>query len=104
MLWLFLDLRLAFWVSLGIPISAENHQQIYVPQGFAHGFAVTSETAHVIYKCTDLYTPGDDYGILWSDPDIDIDWPIDEPTLSDKDRANPKLGDAPRVHLPTYTQ
>lgn len=88
---------------IGLWLSGDNHRQIYVPEGFAHGFAVTSESAHVIYKCTDFYTAGDDYGILWSDPDIGIDWPIDEPTLSDKDRANPKLADAPRGNLPNYT-
>lgn len=90
------------WV--GVRLSASGHEQIYVPPGFAHGFAVLSESAHVIYKCTDLYTPGDDYGILWSDPAIGIDWPIDNPIVSEKDLANPTLADAPPAQLPTYTK
>jgi len=90
------------WV--GVRLSDQNHKQIYVPPGFAHGFCVLSETADVIYKCTDLYTAGDDYGILWSDETIGIDWPIQDAVLSDKDRQNPPLAQAPPEQLPLYQQ
>lgn len=84
----------------GAELSAENHCQIYVPEGFAHGFVVMSDFADVIYKCTDYYAPGDEYGILWSDPDIGITWPIASPILSGKDRQNPPLKQVPKERLP----
>ena len=84
----------------GAELSAKNKRQIYVPQGFAHGFVVLSESADVIYKCTDLYTPGDEYGVLWSDPDIGIDWPVENPILSQKDIENPGLKQIPGNNLP----
>jgi dTDP-4-dehydrorhamnose 3,5-epimerase len=86
----------------GTRLSAENRQQIFVPEGFAHGFIVLSESADVIYKCTDFYTPGDDYGIFWADPAINIDWPIKNPILSDKDSKNPRLGEIPEELLPAF--
>ena len=86
----------------GIHLSAKNRHQIYVPEGFAHGFCVLSEIADVMYKCTDLYAPGDEYGILWSDPALAISWPVENPILSDKDAANPALKDVPESHLPVY--
>lgn len=86
------------WV--GTVLSGENKHQLFIPQGFAHGFCVLSETADVIYKCTDLYAEGDDYGIFWADPTIQITWPIEAPILSEKDRHNPKLGEIPEDHLP----
>ena len=86
----------------GAELSAENHRQIYVPEGFAHGFVVLSDCADVIYKCTALYAPGDEYGILWSDPDIGIGWPIEMPILSAKDLENPALIKVPRHHLPEW--
>ncbi len=84
----------------GVYLSAENHRQIYVPEGFAHGFCVLSDTANVMYKCTDFYTPGDEYGILWSDPAIGIDWPVASKVLSDKDSKNPELGNIQENLLP----
>ncbi len=84
----------------GVHLSEENKRQFYIPEGFAHGFCVISETADVMYKCTDVYHPGDDYGVLWSDPDIGIDWPIDSPLLSEKDLPLPKLSEIPAEHLP----
>lgn len=71
----------------GAELSAENKRQLYVPEGFAHGFLVLSETAEFAYKCTDLYTPSAEGGILWNDPEIGIEWPaIDCPfLLSEKD-------------------
>lgn len=87
----------------GAILSEKNHKQIYVPEGFAHGFCVLSEVADVIYKCTDVYTPGDDFGICWSDPDIGIDWPAGTPLLSEKDGQNPLLKDMPAENLPFYS-
>jgi dTDP-4-dehydrorhamnose 3,5-epimerase len=81
-------------------LSSENHRQLYVPPGFAHGFAVTSETAIVLYKVTDYYNPGDEYGIRWNDPDLGIDWPLTVAILSDKDSVFPCLKDVPEALLP----
>ncbi len=77
---------------LGVSLSAENRRQIFVPEGFAHGFCVVSETAKVLYKCTNFYYPEHDHGVLWSDPEIGIDWPVKTPQLSDKDSRLPRLG------------
>ena len=68
----------------------------------AHGFSVLSERADVIYKCTDFYTPGDEYGVLWNDPDLNIDWGVEAPLLSEKDLSNPVLKDIPLEVLPVY--
>ena len=85
-------------------LSEENHRQVYVPPGFAHGFCVLSETADFLYKCTDFYHPEDEAGILWNDPDLGIHWPIATPTLSEKDKANPGLKDIPQKKLPDYRE
>lgn len=77
------------WV--GEVLSGENFRQLWVPPGFAHGFCVMSETAHVQYKCTDFYAREDEIGIVWNDPVIRIDWPVSEPLLSPKDRDAPRL-------------
>ena len=86
----------------GAVLSEENKLQLFVPEGFAHGFCVLSETADVIYKCSDLYTPEDQYGILWSDPEIGIDWNVKEPLLSEKDSKCLKLSEVPEDLLPVY--
>ena len=83
-------------------LSCKNKRQIFIPEGFAHGFCVISETADVLYKATDLYKPDDEYGVLWSDPTIRIDWPIKVPIVSDKDKQFPGLQDVPEQHLPIY--
>lgn len=77
----------------GVRLSAENRRMFYVPEGFAHGFLVLSEWAEVFYKCTEFYRPGDEGGLLWSDPRVDIAWPLEEvePILSEKDRNHPDL-------------
>lgn len=80
------------WV--GVSLSAENHRQLWVPRGFAHGFCVVSEYAQVLYKTTDYYAPEHERSILWNDPGIGIDWPCDEPLLSDKDRNGVLLHEA----------
>jgi dTDP-4-dehydrorhamnose 3,5-epimerase len=74
-------------------LSEENKTQFWVPPGFAHGFVVLSDTADFEYKCTDYYDPADEGSILWSDSDLDIPWPIDDPKLSDKDANANKLVD-----------
>ena len=72
------------WV--GVILSESNHRQFYVPEGFAHGFCVLSETADVFYKCTDFYHPEHERTLLWNDPDVNIQWPLQaEPILSEKD-------------------
>ena len=86
------------WV--GALLSEENQRQLYVPPGFAHGFCTLSEQADFLYKCTDLYTPGDEYGIAWDDPDLAIAWPRLDYLLSDKDLENPTLSDS--NNLPDY--
>jgi len=88
------------WVST--VLSAENRRQLFIPEGFAHGFCVFSESADVVYKCSEFYYPEDDLGILWSDAQINIDWPIRNPLLSDKDKALPSLADVPKECLPRY--
>jgi dTDP-4-dehydrorhamnose 3,5-epimerase len=80
------------WVS--IELSEENKRMLYIPPSFAHGFVVLSETADVIYKCTKEYSPEDDRGIIWNDPDINISWPVKDPVLSEKDAKHPFLKDA----------
>ncbi|MEM6794453.1 MAG: dTDP-4-dehydrorhamnose 3,5-epimerase [Acidobacteriota bacterium] len=79
------------WV--GEVLSADNFRQLYIPPDFLHGFYVMSEAAQVEYKCTDVYDPGHEIGVLWSDPDIGIEWPLgdQEPVLSGKDAAAPLL-------------
>ena len=75
------------WVA--IVLSAENKQQVFIPKGFAHGFCVLSEVAEFEYKCSEFYSPQDERGILWNDPDLGIEWPFDDPILSEKDGNNP---------------
>lgn len=76
---------------VGVELSDENHRQLWVPPGFAHGFCVLSDVADFQYKCTDYYSPEDEGGLLWNDPDVQIPWPIDTPQLSAKDMSNPTL-------------
>jgi len=98
-----LDIRQSsptFGKWIGAILSAENRQQLFIPGGFAHGFIVLSEYADVIYKCDDYYNPGDDYGVLWNDPDLEIDWPEMEAILSEKDAVLPRLRDVPPEKLP----
>jgi len=83
------------WV--GAMLSGDNHHQLWVPPGFAHGFYVTSETADVLYKCTELYAPEYERTLRWDDPDIGIEWPLGgrPPILSQKDAAAAGLRQAP---------
>jgi dTDP-4-dehydrorhamnose 3,5-epimerase len=86
------------WVTL----SASNFRQCYVPPGFAHGFAVTSEVAEVEYKCSEIYDPASELGIAWNDPALAIPWPVTDPILSDRDRRNPLLA-AVADRLPAFS-
>ena len=81
------------WV--GEILSSENARQLYVPPGFAHGYVVRSDNAEVEYKCTELYHPEDEYGILWNDPELAIHWPVKNPIVSSKDQAFKRLSEIP---------
>lgn len=83
-------------------LSAENLRMVYVPPGFAHGYAVLTETAEFLYKCSDFYSPQHERGVLWSDPALAIDWRINSPILSAKDRAHLPLAAIPANELPLY--
>ena len=82
------------WV--GVTLSAENRHMLWVPPGFAHGFQVVSDVAEIVYKCTAYYRPEDEHSLLWSDPDLAIEWPVEEaPALSAKDRDGLPIRTAP---------
>ena len=84
----------------GTRLSKENKRQLFIPQGFAHGFCVLSDRADVIYKCTALYVPDDDFGVLWSDPSLGISWPISMTKKKKKDSRHRPLSDIPGSLLP----
>ncbi len=88
----------------GVTLSAENRRQLYIPEGFAHGFLVTSEAALFVYKCTATYNAEADAGILYNDPEIGIEWPMKSPALSEKDAQAPLLSEMPPNSLPRYTE
>ena len=75
----------------GTTLSDINHRQLWIPPGYAHGFLTLSELADFEYKCTDYYCPEDEIGVIWNDPDIGITWPLDNPSLSSKDKSLPTL-------------
>jgi len=83
------------WVAA--TLSGENHRQLFIPAGFAHGYCVVSERADVGYLCSDFYQPAGDRGVRWDDPQIGIVWPPGEKLLSEKDRALPLLADGPEL-------
>jgi dTDP-4-dehydrorhamnose 3,5-epimerase len=82
------------WV--GALLSDRNHHQLWIPPGYAHGYLILSDVADCEYKCTDYYHPESEAGVVWNDPDLRIDWPLDNPTLSAKDRALPTLAEFTR--------
>jgi dTDP-4-dehydrorhamnose 3,5-epimerase len=86
------------WV--GVELSASNHRQLYIPEGFAHGFCVLGENALLSYLCTTEFNAEYDAGIAWNDPDIGIKWPLEPESLSEKDRAAPRLRLVPVDRLP----
>jgi dTDP-4-dehydrorhamnose 3,5-epimerase len=96
------DLRVrsaTFGKSEAVLLSSENKRQFYVPPGFAHGFAVLSETAMFHYKCTGFYSPKDEMTLRWNDPALGIEWPVAEPIVSDKDAKGLLLKEIPRDKL-----
>jgi len=86
----------------GVLLNDQNHKQLFIPAGFAHGFCVVSETVDLIYLLTDEYDPDDQHAIRWNDPDIAVDWPIEDPILSEKDKICPYFSAVPHDKLPTY--
>jgi dTDP-4-dehydrorhamnose 3,5-epimerase len=91
-----------FGRHVAVELSEENHRQLWVPRGFAHGFAVLSDTADFFYKCDDFYSPKDEVSIRWNDPAIGINWGVETPSLSAKDANAPLLNDV--KNLPLYGQ
>ena len=83
-----------------IELSSKNKKMFYIPEGFAHGYLVLSKFSIVIYKCTNIYNPKDEYGIKWNDPDLNIKWGNKSPLLSEKDNCLPYLKH--QKHLPNY--
>src|SRR5271167_2295005 len=88
------------WMS--VLLSGENCLQLYIPRGFAHGFVVRSEMADFLYKCSDYYDAADEYGVLWNDPALGIDWDTPSPILSAKDQSHLPLAQIPSERLPVY--
>ncbi len=88
--------------GVSVVLSGENHSQLFIPKGFAHGFVVRSETCDFLYKCSDYFDAGDDRGVLWDDPEIGIDWQTPDPILSEKDRRYRTLAQIPQEDLPRY--
>ncbi len=92
-----------FGRHFAVELSAENKKMIYVPRGFAHGFLVLSEEAEFLYKCDDFYAPGDEYGVNWDDPALEIAWNLKgEPKLSGKDQIAPLLAEIAIDKLPRF--
>jgi dTDP-4-dehydrorhamnose 3,5-epimerase len=91
-----------FGRHVAVELSEENHRQLWVPRGFAHGFVVLSETADFFYKCDDLYSPKDEIVVRWDDPAVGINWGVTNPSLSARDAAAPRLADV--KNLPVYGQ
>ena len=85
-------------------LTAGNHRQLWIPEGFAHGFCVVSDAATFMYQCTALYDPAADAGVRWNDAAIGIDWPVAEPLLSAKDEKSPFLAEVPADKLPVYVK
>ncbi len=87
----------------GAVLSSESGRQLWIPEGFAHGFCVLSETALFAYKCSDFYDPESEMTVLWNDPGIGIDWPLADPVISEKDAAGEPLSALDPARLPRYT-
>ena len=88
----------------GSELNDENHHQLYIPPGFAHGFAVLSDTVDVLYKTTDFYRPEQEGGILWNDSTIGVQWPLENPILSERDQKSPLLAEIPQEELVTQAE
>jgi dTDP-4-dehydrorhamnose 3,5-epimerase len=88
------------WTS--VVLSADRQNQIFIPQGFAHGFVALSDSVQFLYKCTDFYDPAGEYGIIWNDPGLAISWGVANPLVSEKDAKLSTLAAMPREFLPRY--
>lgn len=88
------------WSS--VVLSAKKHNEIYIPQGFAHGFLALTDTVQFLYKCSEFYDPTDEHGIIWNDRDLNISWGIMNPLVSEKDSKYPTLAGIRRELLPRY--
>jgi len=98
------DLRIGsptFGRHVGVTLRAEDFRQLWVPPGFGHGFCVLSESADLAYKCTARYEPAGEIAIAWNDPELALPWPVDAPTVSDRDRTAPSLHEV-KPRLPRY--
>jgi dTDP-4-dehydrorhamnose 3,5-epimerase len=84
----------------GASLSEENHHQLYIPKGFAHGFCVLSDEVDIVYKCSDFYSPADERSVHWNDPDIRVEWPDANYLVSEKDRKAPFLRNLAETDLP----
>lgn len=91
-----------FGHSVSVILDDKSHQQFYIPPGFAHGFCVISEVADFTYKCTDYYHPEAEIGVRFDDPDLNIQWPVENPLLSEKDKLYPNLRDIDTSELPRF--
>ena len=91
-----------FGKYVGFNLSGKNSKIMYIPEGFAHGYVVVSETAIFQYKCTETYHPEDEYGLLWNDKDLNIQWPVKDPILSKKDKNLPVLYSIDKRYLPKF--
>lgn len=100
------DIRIGsptFGKSVTIELNDQNHRQVFIPPGLAHGFCVLSDRVDFLYKCTDFYYPASEFGIRWDDPDLQIAWPhLEKPILSAKDSIYPCLKDIPENQLPRF--
>jgi dTDP-4-dehydrorhamnose 3,5-epimerase len=94
--------RFGRWV--GVVLSDQNHRQLWIPPGFAHGFCVLSEEAIFHYKCTEIYHAECEIAVAWNDPAIGIDWPLVSPAVSDRDSRAPRLDSIARDRLPRFAQ
>lgn len=92
-----------FGRSVAVMLTADNKRQFWIPEGFAHGFCVVSDYATFVYQCTAPYDRAADAGVRWNDAQLAIDWPVDEPLLSDKDKIAPFLAEVAPGRLPTYS-
>ncbi len=91
-----------FGAWVGFELSAENHRQLFIPAGFAHGFMALTEGVDFLYKCSNYYDPHSEFGVIWSDPELAIQWPGAQPIVSAKDAAYPLLKNVPVAHLPVF--
>jgi dTDP-4-dehydrorhamnose 3,5-epimerase len=89
-----------FGKSYSVELSEDNKRWLYVPVGFAHGFCVLTDVTDFLYKCSEFYSPEFDKGVFWNDPDLEINWQIQNPLISPKDAKLPRLRDIPNENLP----